>query len=92
LNIIWKVESAKTDGVREKVVARIRAIALVLGVGSLLFVIVSADTRIAITGKYAAHHLLGGEPLWQAIQLIVSIVVLTILFAIRFRYVDVEAP
>jgi len=60
-----------------------------IAVGCLLFVIVSADAAIAITGKYAAHHLLGGEPLWQAIQLIVSVVVLTILFAIMFRYIPI---
>jgi membrane protein len=89
LNIIWKVEPAQTGGVRERVIARIRAIALVLGVGCLLFVIVSADTTIAITGKYAAHHLLGGETLWQAIQLLVSVVVLTSLFAIMFRYIPI---
>ena len=89
LNTIWKVEPVQTDSVSAKLVARIRAIALVLGVGCLLLVIVSADTAIAITGKYAAHHLPGGEPLWQAVQLIVSVVVLTILFAIMFRHIPI---
>src|SRR5436189_260813 len=40
-----------------------------------------------ITGKYASHDLLGGEPLWQILQLIVSVVVLTILAATIFRYI-----
>jgi membrane protein len=85
LNTIWKVEPAQTEGAR--VIARIRAVALVLGVGCLLFVIVSADAAIAITGKYAGRHLLGGELLWQTVQLVVSAVVLTVLFAIVFRYI-----
>jgi membrane protein len=87
LNTIWKVESVHTKSARANVIARIRAIMLVLGVGCLLFVIVSADAAIAITGKYAAHHLHGGEPLWQGVQLLVSAAVLTVLFATMFRYI-----
>jgi membrane protein len=58
LSTIWEVVPARTNSVRAEIIARIRAIALVLGVGCLLFVIVSADATIAITGKYAANHLL----------------------------------
>jgi membrane protein len=89
LNTIWKVEPEPTDSVRAKLIAQIRAIAVVLAVGCLLFVIVAADVAIAITGKYAANHLLGGEALWQTAQLSVSAVVLTVLFAIIFRYIPV---
>lgn len=89
LNTIWNVTRAPMHSVRAKVVARVRAVALVLGVGCLLFVIVSADAAIAVTGKYAADHLLGGEPLWQAVQLTVSVVALTVLFAIMFRYIPI---
>jgi membrane protein len=89
LRTIWKVERTKTYGAWAKLVARVRTIALVLGVACLLFVIVSADAAIAITGKYAANHLRGGEPLWQVLQLIVSVVVLTILSATMFRYIPI---
>ena len=85
LNTIWKVDPERRSGVRGKFVSRVRAIALVLGVACLLFIIVSADAAIAITGKYAENHLLGGELLWQAAQLVVSAMVLTVLFAIMFR-------
>jgi len=85
LNTIWKV----TKRERASVIDRIRAVAMVLGVGSLLFVIVAADAAIAITGKYASHHLFGGVPLWQAIQLFVSATVLTVLFAILFRRIPI---
>ena len=89
LSTIWKVERARIYGAWAKLVARVRTIALVLAVACLLFVIVSADAAIAITGKYAANHLLGGELLWQVLQLIVSVVVLTILFATIFRYIPI---
>jgi membrane protein len=89
LNTIWNVTERQHAGV----VDRIRAVAVVLGVGFVLFVIVASDAAIAITGKYAAHHLVGGVPLWQAVQLIVSAAVLTSLFAILFRRLPIaRAP
>src|SRR5437868_2715956 len=89
LNTIWKIEPSQTNSVRGRVVARIRAVALVFGVGCLLLVIVSAVATIFITGKYAANHLVGGAPLWQTVQLVASVVVLTILFAIMLRYIPI---
>jgi len=89
LNTIWKIEP-QPENKLTTLPARIRAVALVLGVGCVLFVIVCADAAVAITGKYASRHLLGGEALWQAAQLAASIVVLTALFAIVFRYVPAE--
>ena len=90
LRTIWRVERVKTHGAWAKLVARVRTVALVLGVACLLFVIVSADAAIAITAKYAAHHLIGGEPVWQVLQLIVSVIVLTILAATIFRYIPIS--
>jgi membrane protein len=84
LNTIWKVERAPRG--RLRLLARVRAATLVLGTGCLMLIIVAADGAIAITGKYAGHHLLGGEPLWQSVQLIVSGLVLTALFAVMFRF------
>jgi membrane protein len=45
-----------------------------------------ADAAIAVTGRYAAERLVGGELLWHATQLLVSTLVLTALFAAVFRY------
>jgi len=89
LKTIWKVPPAPAGSLLARSIARIRAVALVLGVGSLLFLVVSADAVVAITGKYAANHLLGGETLWQAAQLIASAIVLTALFAIMFRRIPI---
>lgn len=87
LNTIWKVERPQAATFAGRMLLRVRAIALVLGVGVVLVVIVSADAVIAITGRYAANHLLGGEPLWQAAQLVVSAGVLTVLFTLVFRHI-----
>ena len=46
---------------------------------------VIADAAIAVTGRYAAERLVGGEVWWHIAQLLVSTLVLTALFAGVFR-------
>ncbi len=65
---------------------RLASILLVIAVGSVVLLSVLADAAIAVTGKYAAARLVGGELLWQSAQLLVSTLVLTALFAAVFRY------
>ena len=83
LTTIWQ----ESDRAPVTMLGRIRTFVLVFAVGCVLFVIVSADAAIAITGKYAARHLVGGEPLWQAVQLTLSVVVLSVVFAGVFRHI-----
>ena len=70
---------------RERRVGRIRAMLLVLAAGIVVLLSVAADAAIAVTGRYAAARLVGGELLWHAAQLLVSTLVLTGLFAAVFR-------
>jgi membrane protein len=65
---------------------RLASILLVLGAGVVVLVSVVADAAIAVTGRYAAARLVGGEVLWHVAQLLVSTLVLTALFAAVFRY------
>jgi membrane protein len=86
LRTIWHEEAPTgirpIDAVRKKIVS----ILLVIAAGVILLVSVGADAVIAFTGKYAASRLVGGETLWHVMQLMVSTFVLTLLFAIVFRY------
>ncbi len=86
LRIIWHVEPPPAAGMLITVLRRLSSIATVFGVSVLLFVSALADAAIAMTGKYAAARLRGGEVLWHAVQLSVSSIVLAILFAALFRY------
>jgi membrane protein len=70
---------------RERRVGTIRAMLLVLAAGIVVLLSVAADAAIAVTGRYAAARLVGGELLWHAAQLLVSTLVLTGLFAAVFR-------
>ena len=65
---------------------RLASMLLVVAAGVVVMVSVVADATIAITGKYAAARLIGGEFLWHSAQLLVSTLVLTLMFGAVFRY------
>lgn len=86
LNTIWNVESKNEGGIVAMIKARFLSFAMVLGVGFLLLVSLIIDTAVTAMGKFAAHHLPGGEVLWQVVQIVVSFGVITVLFALIFRF------
>jgi membrane protein len=86
LNTIWNVEVKPSGGILGMIKQRFLSFAMVLGVGFLLLVTLVFDAVIASLGKYAGDRLPGGEALWQTLQLVVSFGVVTVLFAMIFRY------
>lgn len=84
LNTIWNVESKSAEGIKGFIKDRFLSMAMVLGVGFLLLVTLLLDAIISAMGSYA-EQFVGGEPLMHAIQLTVSLVVTTVLFAAIFR-------
>ncbi|HEY8848079.1 MAG TPA: YihY/virulence factor BrkB family protein, partial [Thermoanaerobaculia bacterium] len=86
LNTIWNVEVKPSGGIMSMIKQRFLSFAMVLGVGFLLLVTLVFDAAIASMGKYADNRLPGGEALWQSLQLVVSFVVVTVLFALIFRF------
>jgi len=86
LRAIWHVEPAAPVGIVATITHKMMWIATVLGVSVLLFISALADAAIALTGKYAASRLQGGEALWHLVQLSVSTLVLSLLFGVIFRY------
>jgi len=90
LQTIWRKKPEKTAGTLRALKKRLASMLLVIVVGAVVLLSVIADAAIAVTGRYAAERLVGGELLWQSTQLLVSTLVLTALFAAVFRYL-VEA-
>lgn len=78
LRTIWRPASPSPT--------RLSSMLLVAAVGGVMLLSVLFDGAIAFMGRYAADRLIGGEMLWQAFQLILSTVVLTVLFGAAFRY------
>jgi membrane protein len=86
LRTIWGTRPPRSRGTIDVIKGKIVSMSLVVAIGTWLLALAMADAAIALTGKYAATRLVGGELLWQTVQLTVSTAVLTLLFAALFRY------
>ncbi|HEV2721062.1 MAG TPA: YihY/virulence factor BrkB family protein [Thermoanaerobaculia bacterium] len=92
LNTIWNVEPKKTGGIMAMIKDRFLSFAMVLGTGFLLLVSLVIDSAIAAAGHFLGNRMHGGEALWQGIQLVVSLAVVTLLFALIFRFLPDVHP
>jgi membrane protein len=85
LNAIWKVEKEKTSGVVAFVRARLLSFAMVGVIAFLLLASLAVSTALSALGHFAEDLLPGGELVDQAINLILSISVITALFASIYK-------
>jgi membrane protein len=86
LDTIWNVERPKTAGFMGLIKDRFLSMAMVFGIGFLLLVTLVIDTVISAMGKSIGPHIPGGEAVLQIVQIIVSFGLVTVLFALTFRY------
>ena len=86
LNTIWDVKPKKTSGITGFLKERFLSMAMVFGIAFLLLVSLLIDTVLSTIGKFAQSRLPGGETLWQILQLAFSFCVVTVLFAMIFRF------
>lgn len=86
LNTIWNVEPEKKGGILIMLKARFLSFAMVFGTGFLLLVSLVLDSAVSAAGHFVGNRLPGGEALWQAVQLVVSLAIVTLLFALIFRF------
>ena len=77
LNTIWNVPEKKGGGILAMLKQRFLSFTMVLVVGFLLLVSLVIDAALSAIGS----------ALWQPIQLLVSFAVVTVLFAMIFRFV-----
>jgi membrane protein len=92
LNTIWNVEPKTTGGIMAMIKDRFLSFAMVFGVGFLLLVSLVLDAAVAAAGKFVGDRLPGGEVLWQGVQLVMSLAVVTLLFALIFRFLPDVHP
>ncbi len=76
LNTIWNVEAKPGGGILAFIKGRFLSFAMVLGVGFLLLVSLVIDAALSALSS----------SLWQPVQLLISFAVVTVLFAMIFRY------
>ena len=76
LNVIWNVPEKKEGGIMAILKGRFLSFAMVLGVGFLLLVSLVIDAALSALSS----------AMWQPVQLLVSFAVVTLLFAMIFRF------
>ena len=87
LDRIWHVpEKAKPSGVWAVLRARVLSFGLIMGVAFLLMVSLSVSAGISAMGSWASGLLPGWELVLQGINMVLSIAITMVLFAMIFRF------
>jgi membrane protein len=87
LNRVWQVPDPPSGGIWRTIWSRIVALVLVLAVAGLLLGLVAVSTVITILGDAWTAYLGGWDIALRMIDLVVSFAVLTLLFALIYRFV-----
>src|SRR6195952_4708494 len=89
LNVVWDVQETPGSGVWYYIRSYVLSFAGVLSLGFLLLVSLLVTTALAAVGKYASPYL--HEGLLHLASLLVSFAVVTMLFAMMFKWLP-DAP
>ena len=87
LNKIWEVEPKPGRGLWGTVRDRLFSFAMVMGVAFLLLVSLLLSTALAAVGRFLEQSLPGGEALWQVLNFVLSLSIISALFALTFKVV-----
>jgi membrane protein len=85
LNTVWQVAPKPGRGVWGIVKDRFFSFTLVLGVAFLLLVSLLVSTVLTWVGQAFEHRLPGGAVVWQVFNFVISLAVVTSLFALMFK-------
>jgi membrane protein len=86
LNRIWKVEPDKGSGLWYFIRTRLLSLGMVLAIGFLLIVSLVVSAAIAAWGKYWGDWFGGMETLLHVANFVVSVAIVTVLFAIIYKF------
>ncbi len=85
LNTIWEVKPAPEYGLKGVIMSRVLSLGLVLTVGFLLLVSLVLSVAISALGSLMGEEGIP-QPLIQIINLVISFGIITLLFAMIYRY------
>ncbi|MCU0538191.1 MAG: YihY/virulence factor BrkB family protein, partial [Hydrococcus sp. Prado102] len=86
LNTVWEVEPKPELGIGEFLRKRFLSFAMILGIGFLLLVSLIISAVLAGINHYTNSLLPGFDSLWQVVNFIVSFGVITLLFAMIYKF------
>ncbi|MFN8473225.1 MAG: YihY/virulence factor BrkB family protein [Anaerolineae bacterium] len=87
LNTMWEVQPKPGRGIMGLIKSRFFSFTMVLGTGFLLLVSLIVSTGLSAFGAWLGNAMPGGEGLWQVINFIFSLAVITVIFALVFKYI-----
>jgi membrane protein len=91
MNTIWGVKPKQTSGLMLLVRERVFSFAMVIAVAFLLLVSLVVSAVLSGIGRFMAGSLPGGDAVWQVVNVVLSIGIITALFGLIFKVVpDVE--
>lgn len=87
LNTIWETAAPQRGLIRSFVRDRFLSFAMVLVIGFLLLVSLLVSSALSALGAYMTGLLPGSEGMWEGINFIVSAGIITLLFALIFKFI-----
>lgn len=87
LNTVWEVKPKPGLGIWGQIKIRFFSFSMVLGVAFLLLISLILSAAVSAVGATFTRLLPGGELLWQLANALVSLVIVSGLFAIIFKFV-----
>ncbi|MGV3772383.1 MAG: YihY/virulence factor BrkB family protein [Verrucomicrobiales bacterium] len=85
LNEIWEVKQKPGQGIKGFIRHRLLSFAAVFGIGFLLLVSLILTAALSAAGKYMGEHIGGMEMALQILNFVLSLGVITVLFALMFK-------
>jgi len=86
LNTIWEVQPKPGAGIMGMLRERFLSFTMVLGTGFLLLVSLVLNAAVSALSNFLSDALPGSDFLWQIVNLIVTIGVITLMFALLYRF------
>lgn len=87
LNAIWNVEAKPASATAGFVSKQIVSFAMLLTIGFLLMVSLVLSAGLAALSTYLSGLLPGVDALWQLLNIVLSLAICTVLFALLYKYV-----
>jgi membrane protein len=87
LNTVWEVAPKPGRGLMGQLRDRFLSFTMVLGVAFLLLVSLVVSSALSAAGSFMAGTLPGGEAVWQVVNFLFSLAIVTGLFALIFKVV-----
>jgi membrane protein len=86
LNTIWRVKPRPGGQLKAFVISRLESFGLVIGIGFLLLVSLTVSAALAALGTWLSSLSPENTTLWTIVNLLISTVVTTLLFAMLFKF------